>query len=98
AAAIPKLMRFRIAPVFIQDSPVSGQPLGAWCPKIGCPRYAITCAVRGELSGGALSARIALTTTSNGDFTLLRNACCEKNSGDVMIERTTSRMSPSVLR
>jgi hypothetical protein len=50
------------------------------------------------LSGSAFSARIALTTTSNGDFTLLRNACCEKNSGDVMIARSTSRMSPSVLR
>ena len=98
ATARPKLMRFSIAPVFIHDSPVSGQPLGAWCPKIGSPRYAIICAVRGVLSGAALRARIALTTTSKGDFTLLRNACCEKNSGDVMIERRTSRISPSVLR
>ena len=29
AAAMPKLIRFKIAPVFIHDSPVSGQPLGA---------------------------------------------------------------------
>jgi len=40
-------------------------------------RYAIICAVRGVLSGAAFIARIALTTTSNGDFTFERNACCE---------------------
>ncbi len=84
--------------MFIHDSPVSGQPLGAWWPNIGWPRYAINCALRGVLSGAALRARAALTTTSNGDFTLLRNARCEKNSGEVMIERSTSRMSPSVFR
>ena len=39
ASASPKLMRLRIAPVFIHASPVSGQPSGAWCPKIGCPSW-----------------------------------------------------------
>ena len=35
---------------------------------------------------------------ADGDFTLARNAACEKTSGDVTIVRTTSRMSPSVRR
>ena len=56
----------------------------------------MSCAVRGVVSGSALIARSALTTTSNGDLTLLRYAAAEKNSGDVTIVRTTSRMSPSV--
>ena len=40
-------MRFRIAPVFIHASPRSGQPSGVWRPKIGWPRRATICAVRG---------------------------------------------------
>ena len=82
--------------MFIHGSEVSGHPLGAWWPKIGWPSRETSCAVRGVGSGGASSARIVLTTTSNGDFTLARNAAREKNSGEVTMVRTTSRMSPSV--
>jgi len=53
---------------------VSASRLGAWCPKIGLTKYAITCAVRGVLSGAALRRALRLTTTSNGDFTLLRKS------------------------
>ena len=57
---------------------------------------ATSCAVRGVVSGCASSARSALATTSNGDLHLARIRRAAKNSGDVTIVRTTSRMSPSV--
>ena len=62
----------------------------------GWPKRATTCAVRGVVSGVAFSARNALTTSSNGDFTFARYASAAKNSGDVTIVRTVSRMSPLV--
>ena len=82
--------------MFIHASPRSGQPSGVWWPKIGWPSRATSCAVRGVVSGCASTARSADATTSNGVFTLARYAARLKNSGDVTMQRTVSRMSPSV--
>ena len=46
----------------------------------------------------APEARTALTTNSSGVFTLPRGWPAAKNSGEVTIVVTTSRMSPSVFR
>jgi hypothetical protein len=46
------------------------------------------------MSGAAFIARSALTTSSKGDFTLARYAADAKNSCEVTMVRTTSRMSP----
>ena len=46
----------------------------------------------------ARGARRALTTSSNGVFTFARKAAFEKNTGLVIIVRTTDGISPSVRR
>src|SRR5688572_19129086 len=77
ATTMPRLILFRIAPVLIHAAPVSGHPLGAWCPYSGWPRRPTSPAVAGVVSARAPSARSALTVTSNGDLTLDRYAARE---------------------
>lgn len=89
-------MRLRIAPVLIHASARSGQPSGVARPKISWPRPVTSLSVRPVVSGGASRMRAVLTTSSKGDFTLALYALLEKNSGEVTMTRSVSRMSPSV--